>query len=42
MATSRKITGIAGKELESKKTPKKAKEVAGSAFSQTKRKKKLR
>lgn len=40
MATSKKIARIAGKELESKRTPKKAKEVAGSALSQTKQKKK--
>jgi hypothetical protein len=40
MATSKRIARIAGKELESKKTPKKVKEVAGSALAQTKGKKK--
>jgi hypothetical protein len=40
MTTSKRIARIAAKELESKKTPKKAREVAGSALRQAKRKKK--
>jgi len=40
MATSKRVAKIAGKQLESKSTPKPTRSVDGSALEQAKRKKK--